>query len=714
MALPDLKVKIGAETDDLDKALSKSQANLARFAKVGAVAIAAAGTALIALTKSSLANVDALTKQARSLGLTTAAFQRMTMVAGEAGVESGKLSSMLGLMQRNIVELQQGTKLQTDAFGKLGLSIKDLQGLSPDEQFAKIAASLDAVKDPAEKTALAMEVFGRSGKDAINMLSDYSAKAANAAKFQNDFGIAVSQFDAEMIEAANDAFGRIAMALGGLGNIMAANVAPAIIALSNGFLELVGTGSTFRDVIGFIGENLGTLGALVIGLASTTLPALILSLTATVTAFMAGSTAAGVMTAAVGILKGAITLLGGPIGITVGLISAAAAYFLIFRDNAGEAETAAYDAAAGTSALNGVLDGFYQTTAPSAGKAAIALANDNYKLADSAYEAAKGELAKQKALLQSASASYEANLSDVEGAAMLGYAMDEKVLAHRSAIDKMNAAENALEQARSDRLRASKAVTGAEYGGVTIPAVVTKTNEDEEGGGGAVKGAAGIAADMAARLEALQEGFQTEAEVVAEWYAQGQETLAGALEAELLTREEYNAAILALEQQHADKLAGINDASVKDRLEGYKGMFSDIASLASSGNKKLFKIGQAASLANALVSGYEAATDAWAKGMKIGGPPVAAAFAGASMIKTAGLIASIKSVNSSAGGSGGSIGGGGGGAAPAAAPAQAPATTFSFTLQNDPMGFGESFARQMIEQLNATQRNGGQIRGVLA
>jgi len=709
MALPDLKVKIGAETDDLDKALSKSQANLARFAKVGAVAIAAAGTALIALTKSSLANVDALTKQARTLGLTTSAFQKMTLVAGEAGIESGKLSSMLGLMQRNIVELQQGTKLQTDAFGKLGLSIKDLQGLSPDEQFAKIAASLDAVKDPAEKTALAMEVFGRSGKDAINMLSDYSAKAANAAKFQNDFGIAVSQFDAEMIEAANDAFGRISMALGGLGNIMAAKVAPAIIALSNGFLELVGTGSKFREVMGFIGENLDVLGILIAGLASTAIPAMVLSLTATATALMAGATATGILSAAVVVLQGAFMLLGGPIGIAAGLIGAAAAYFLIFRDNAGEAETAAYDAAAGTSALNGALDGFYQTAAPSAGKAAIALANDNRKLAESAYEAAKGELAKQKAMLLSSSAAYEANLTDVEGAAMLGYAMDKRVLAHTASLEKLAAAENALEQARRDNRSAASAITGAEYGAVTLPGappVVTTTTPGVAGG-------AGIASDMAARLEALQEGFATEAEVVADWYAQGQETLVGALEAELLTREEYNAAILALEQQHADKLAGINDASVKDRLEGYKGMFSDIASLASSGNKKLFKIGQAASLANALVSGYEAATDAWAKGMKIGGPPVAAAFAGASMIKTAGLIASIKSVNSSGGGSGGSIGGGGG-AAPAAASAQAPATTFAFTLQNDPMGFGESFARQMIEQLNATQRNGGQIRGVLA
>ena len=44
---------------------------------------------------------------------------------------------------------------------------------------------------------------------------------------------------------------------------------------------------------------------------------------------------------------------------------------------------------------------------------------------------------------------------------------------------------------------------------------------------------------------------------------------------------------------------------------------------------------------------------------------------------------------------------------------QQPATTFAFTLQNDSAGFGESFVRQMIEQINSAQRDGGRIQAVL-
>ena len=703
MAAQEIKVNINGDTSGLDSALSKGQANLARFAKIGGAAIAAAGAAMIGLTKASLANVDVLAKQARSLGLTTSAFQKMTMVAGEAGIESGKLSSMLGLMQRNIVELSNGTKLQTEAFGKLGLSIADLQGLSPDEQFAKIAESLDAIKDPAEKTALAMEVFGRSGKDAINMLSDYSAKAAEAARFQEEFGIAVSQFDSDQIEAANDAFGRIAMALGGLGNIMAAKVAPAIVALSNGFLELVGTGSKFREVMGFIGENLDVLGILIAGLASTAIPAMVLSLTATATALMAGATATGILSAAVVVLKGAFMLLGGPIGIAAGLIGAAAAYFLIFRDNAGEAETAAYDAAAGTSALNGALDGFYQTAAPSAGKAAIALANDNRKLAESAYEAAKGELAKQKAMLLSASAAYEANLTDVEGAAMLGYAMDKRVLAHRSSLEKLAAAENALEQARRDNRSAASAITGAEYGAVTLPGALPVVTTTTPG----VAGGAGIASDMASRLEALMEGMMTEQETVAEWYEQNRTLLEDARAAELLTETEFMTQRERLEKEHQERLSKIKELGAMASIDTVLGAGAEILNAMGSHSKKALKIAKVFGAAQALIGALQGASEA----LKLPFPGNLAAAATV-LAKGMGFVAAIKGVNDSGGAAASS--GGGGGSAPAAAPAQQPATTFAFTLQNDPMGFGESFARQLIDQLNSTQRNGGQIRGVLA
>jgi len=727
MAAQEIKVNINGDTSGLDSALSKGQANLARFAKVGAAAIAAAGVAMIGLTKTSLANIDTLTKQARTLGLTTSAFQKMTLVAGEAGIESGKLSSMLGLMQRNIVELQKGTKLQTEAFSKLGLSVKDLQGLSPDEQFAKIAESLDAIKDPAQKTALAMETFGRSGKDAINMLSDYSAKAANAARFQEEFGIAVSQFDSEQIEAANDAFGRIGMAIGGLGNIMAANVAPAIIALSNGFLELVGEGSKFRDVIGFISDNLdvmvNSIGVLAVAMTAKAIPAIYAMVTST-----------GFLTGAMVALRGAILLTG------IGALVIGAGYlitkFMDLVENVGGFGNALTLMGGVAKAVFSGIGTSASALVPAMGAVWSTIATGFYTMIEGIQKVWVGFLRNVSQGLANIPGMGDAaeaigGFAIVAGSAVYEYtaAANEAVATTKALNDEAKAlASGGVDEAAAAFTRLSDAIsgrTGMTFGGEGLGngSLLPPAPGDAPAGDGdapvvttttpGVAGGAGIAADMAARLEALQEGFATEAEVVAEWYAQGQETLAGALEAELLTREEYAAAVENLERQHQYKLSQIKSGSMSQQLSDAAGFFGSMANVVKTGGEKALKASQILSAAQGLINSYVAFTEVLKDPSFIGRPWARLAAAGGVLAAGLNMVQAIKGVSSS-GGAAASSGGGGGGSAPAAALAQQPATTFAFTLQNDPMGFGESFARQLIDQLNSTQRNGGQIRGVMA
>jgi hypothetical protein len=150
------------QTNKTSNAISNMD-KMARRAALGAVALAGS---IVALTRSSANQIDSLSKQAAQVGILTRNFQAMSLVANEAGVSTETLTSQIAFMQRNLVELGRGTALQTRAFQQLGLTIRDLQGLSPDEQFRRIAASLNEIEDPAQKTALAMDIFGRSGRAA--------------------------------------------------------------------------------------------------------------------------------------------------------------------------------------------------------------------------------------------------------------------------------------------------------------------------------------------------------------------------------------------------------------------------------------------------------------------------------------------------------------------------------------------------------------------
>lgn len=118
-----------------------------------------------------------------------------------------------------------------------------------------------------------------------------------------------------------------------------------------------------------------------------------------------------------------------------------------------------------------------------------------------------------------------------------------------------------------------------------------------------------------------------------------------------------------------------------------------------SGNAKLFKIGQAAAIAESVVSGYQAAVDAWQKGMKIGGPPVAAAFTAASLVKTGMLISKIASQSANGGGT--TSNSGGAGSTAAAAPAQPSIANVTWAGPVTVGGF-----QSLTEKLNAEFKQG--------
>jgi len=686
MATQEIKVKVGADVDNLNKGMSSAEASLARFAKVGAASVVAVGVAMVALTKASMDNIDVLAKQARSLGLTTAAFQKMALVAGEAGIESGKLSSMLGLMQRNIVELSNGTQAQVDSFKALGVSLSDLQGLSPDEQFAKIADALSAVGDPAEKTALAMEVFGRSGRDAINMLNGYGEAAANAAKFQNDFGIAVSQTTSDNVERANDAVGRLKMLMEGFGNTMAGIVAPSIESTANAFIAWA--------------QSIYGAEAALEGLLMNADRARVILGDDLANALIQNKALIAENEAKIKDLSYIYEALASDVGVAVDSMAGDMAYLvelgfddlaIQINDVSGEMETLQND-------LNG---------------GRISAEEFETKMADA--------IVKATDLLNEANAIDGVDMSSAIGqVGILANALRVATGVANALRAAMPGGEGAapLPTPNSDR----RVGTELPVWGETSNAPTTRPNAPGVnsygdfldagtvggGGGGGISSADKVREDMAARLEALMEGMLTEQEIVANWYEENRLILEEARAAELLTEEEFQTQRERLEKEHQDRLSKIKELGAMAGLNTVLGAGAEILNAMGSTNQKALRIAKVFGAAQALISAYQGAAEA----LKLPFPQNIAAAATV-LAKGIGFVTAIKGVNSSGGGGGGTSGGGGG-SAPAAAPAQQSATTFAFTLQNDPMGFGESFARQLIEQLNSTQRNGGQIRGVMA
>lgn len=270
LLLRDAKFSEGAKR--ASKSLKDFGDQAEKAAKRAGQSIVAAATAIAALTGRQAYLIDETVKLSRSLGVVNENFQALTLLADEAGVSQQRLVNFITLSQKATVGAAQEIDKFANAFSFLGLEAKELINLSADQQFQKIAESLAEIENPTVRNATALQIFGKSGRDVINMLEDFKLNLDEAREFNDRFGLSVSAIDARKVEEANDQFGRLGKVIQGFGNIIAIQTAPLITALSKSLIESGIDGATAAKAIAsafeFVGDVIDIVRKGAIGLQS--------------------------------------------------------------------------------------------------------------------------------------------------------------------------------------------------------------------------------------------------------------------------------------------------------------------------------------------------------------------------------------------------------------------------------------------------------------
>jgi TP901 family phage tail tape measure protein len=367
----------GEKVKEIGSAVAMAGAAVAAFggAIVGAAAASVAAFAKIAGDFSDLA---------AQTGLTVELMSELETSLKDAGSSAEEFAKSVVKMRRFISEAADGSKGAAEALGKLGLSAADLINLSADDQFLKIADALSRVKNPTDRLALAMELFGKS---AYKMLPVLEAGGAGIEEFRRkarEMGFSLSGETADaadalgtQIEVLQDQFGRIAVAIGEA----LLPVAEAFVAVMQG---LVGRVIEFiRENQGLVlgvtaagvallaaGTAIGIVGALLVGFGA------VISGTATVLGALAAASSF-VAAAVAGIVPAAIaawTALTGPVALVIAgvvAVGVAIAYVTGLLSQMGASFTALWDTALGfTSTLRDAWAGV--TDAIAAGDFALA------------------------------------------------------------------------------------------------------------------------------------------------------------------------------------------------------------------------------------------------------------------------------------------------------------------------------------------------------
>ena len=96
------------------------------------------------------------------------------------GMHAEDLGKVINKMQKFLEAAGEEGSASAEKLAKLGISVSQLKGMTPDEQFRALAQALAGIEDPGARAALAMEIFGKSGGKLLAFFNDFDGAMKQA------------------------------------------------------------------------------------------------------------------------------------------------------------------------------------------------------------------------------------------------------------------------------------------------------------------------------------------------------------------------------------------------------------------------------------------------------------------------------------------------------------------------------------------------------
>jgi len=315
---------------------------------MGSLVPLVSGAGLVGLGKSAIDAADDMNDLAQKTGVSVEQLSRFKQAAAASGTDIDSVGAAMIKYGKNAASTGKANEKLVAALDELGISSKDSAGnlKSTDQVMLEVADRFKAMPDGANKSRIAIDLFGKAGANLVPLLNGGSdAVKSLTATMTTPF--------AKASDAFNDKLVSIQGKLGQVGASVGSALLPAlnllsdvVIGLANGFTALPGPIQALIGVVAALtaafvvlapavtaiitlGSALGglTIGATIAGWLGAIGPA-IAGITAVLTGFLAWLT--GTM------LPALVAFFSGPVGWTVLAVAAVVAMIVLFKKPIGD------------------------------------------------------------------------------------------------------------------------------------------------------------------------------------------------------------------------------------------------------------------------------------------------------------------------------------------------------------------------------------------
>lgn len=251
---------------DVGEAAKGAEGKMSKMKAAGAVAFAALAAGAVEFGKKSVdkfqeVGTETLTLQ-RQLGLTAQQASRLRFAGEETGVSAQQLGTTFGILSKHL-------SANDKAWQSLGISTKDATGKtkSMNDLIPQVADKFAKLPNGAQKTALAMQLFGRSGKDLLPFLNKGADGIKELSAESDKYGDTLNSKDTAAVHRNVIAKRELGAAVSGLEIQLGQKLLPVVTSIVTAFTSAVlwfsKLGSTTKAIIGVVAALVAVIAVIV-------------------------------------------------------------------------------------------------------------------------------------------------------------------------------------------------------------------------------------------------------------------------------------------------------------------------------------------------------------------------------------------------------------------------------------------------------------------
>lgn len=237
--------KITSTFTGMNRAISKA---------LGLVGIGVSATFFTKFVADSIKAGEAIGDTADKIGISAEAFQELAYAADQSGASMEAIEPAFKAMDNFLGSIAKGSKEAKAQLQAIGVSLDDLKGKTPDQQFKILLDAIGKMIDPTKRASAQLAIFGKSGLDLSRLALIGAAGIDKLAERARSLGLILSNETIRKAQDAGDAISEIGTAFDAAKINAAAGFADAI----NAIRDIV-TSEDFQNGIKNTARQLGDL-----------------------------------------------------------------------------------------------------------------------------------------------------------------------------------------------------------------------------------------------------------------------------------------------------------------------------------------------------------------------------------------------------------------------------------------------------------------------